>query len=78
MKKKRKAGLRSGQGKAAKKTGLSLAEQKRLKELHHALSGNGKKQEKPDTAQKTITFQKMYRDGICQVASGFYTKMVEL
>ena len=30
-----------------------------------------------DTAQKTITFKKMYRDGICQVASGYYTKMVE-
>lgn len=31
----------------------------------------------PDTAQKTITFQKMYRDGICQVTNTFYTRMVE-
>ncbi len=77
MKKKRKAGTQGRQAKAAKKAGLSLAEQKRLKELRRALSGNAKKQEKPDTAQKTITFQKMYRDGICQVTSGFYTKMVE-
>ena len=32
---------------------------------------------KPDTAQKTITFKKMFRDGICQVTHNFYTKMVE-
>lgn len=47
-----------------------------MQELNHQLYG-GKQKEKPTTAQKTITFQKMYRDGICQVASGFYTKMVE-
>ena len=41
------------------------------------LAGNSKEQAKPDTAQKTITFKKMYRDGICQVADNYYTKMVE-
>ena len=33
--------------------------------------------EKPTTAQKTITFEKMFRDGICQVSHHYYTKMVE-
>ncbi len=57
--------------------GLSFSEKKRLHELKRTLAGNDKKQEKPDTAQKTITFRKMYRDGICQVDGAFYTKMVE-
>ena len=59
------------------KAGLSFSEKKRLRELKNILAGNDKKQEKPDTAQKTITFKKMFRDGICQVSSGYYTKMVE-
>ena len=46
-------------------------------ELKRTLSGNSKKQEKPTTAQNTITFKKMFQDGICQVTSTFYTKMVE-
>ena len=29
------------------------------------------------TAQRTITFEKMFRDGICQVSHRYYTKMVE-
>ena len=63
--------------KAKPKAGLNFSEKKRLRELKNTLAGNDRKQEKPDTAQKTITFKKMYRDGICQVASGCYTKMVE-
>ena len=59
------------------KAGLTLSEKKRLAELKRALAGNSKEQAKPDTAQKTITFKKMYRDGICQVADNYYTKMVE-
>ena len=59
------------------KPGLTFAERRRLAELKHMLAGTNKNAEKPTTAQKTITFQKMYRDGICQVTSGFYTKMVE-
>ena len=59
------------------KAGLTLSEKKRLAELRRALAGNSKEQAKPDTAQKTITFKKMYRDGICQVADSYYTKMVE-
>ncbi len=76
---RRSAGPKGGgQGKAAtSKAGLSLPEKKRLKELRHALYGGSKNKEKPDTAQKTITFQKMFQDGVCQVTSTFYTKMVE-
>ena len=59
------------------KSGLSFAEKKRLAKLKRTLAGNSKEQEKPDTAQKTITFKKMFRDGICQVTHRFYTKMVE-
>ena len=46
-------------------------------ELKHILSGRGREKEKPTTAQKTITFEKMFRDGICQVSHRYYTKMVE-
>lgn len=62
---------------AANKTGLTFSEKKRLVELRRILAGNGKEQAKPDTAQKTITFKKMFHDGICQVTHNFYTKMVE-
>ncbi|MFR5243165.1 MAG: VirB4-like conjugal transfer ATPase, CD1110 family, partial [Roseburia sp.] len=57
--------------------GLTFSEKKRLVELKHILSGKGKEKEKPTTAQKTITFEKMFRDGICQVSHRYYTKMVE-
>lgn len=63
--------------KAASRVGLTFSEKKRLVELRRIFAGNGKEQEKPDTAQKTITFRKMFRDGICQVTHNFYTKMVE-
>ncbi len=57
------------------KQGLNAAEKKQLMEDKHRLSG--KTHEKPSTAQQTITFEKMYHDGICMVQKGFYTKMVE-
>lgn len=59
------------------KAGLTFSEKKRLAELKRILAGNSREQAKPDTAQKTITFKKMYRDGVCQVADTYYTKMVE-
>ena len=78
MKQKPKAKLQRSQKKTAKpKAGLSFSEKKRLKGLQRTLAGNHKEQEKPTTAQNTITFKKMFRDGICQVTSDFYTKMVE-
>lgn len=79
MKKKQKV---SAKGKSGKKTvqsksGLTFSEKKRLAELKRTLAGDSKQQSKPTTAQKTITFKKMYRDGICQVTNTFFTKMVE-
>ena len=59
------------------KKGLTIAEKKRIRELRYLLSGSGKKKEVPTTAQKTIPFQKMYQNGICQVTPTYYTKMVE-
>ena len=53
------------------KQGLTFAERKRLAELKHRLAGTNKNEKKPITAQQTITFQKMYRDGICQVTPEF-------
>ena len=79
MKKKQKVSARGKSGKKAvqSKSGLTFSEKKRLAELKRTLAGNSKQQAKPTTAQKTITFQKMYRDGICQVTNTFFTKMVE-
>lgn len=59
------------------KIGLSYSERKRLLHLRRTLVGRNWKQAIPDTAQKTITFEKMYRDGICQVTHNYFTKMVE-
>lgn len=48
-----------------------------MQEIKSILSGKNKKREIPDTTQETIKFKKMYPDGICQVTSTYYTKMVE-
>lgn len=78
MKKKLQVGGKESAGDPIpSKGGLSFSERKRLNQLKRILAGNEKKSKKPDTAQKTISFQKMYRNGICQVTSTYYTKMVE-
>ena len=55
MKKKPQA---KQQGKPVK-AGLNFSEKRRLAELKRTLAGNDKKQEKPTTAQNTITFKKI-------------------
>ena len=84
MKKKQKAEpKRHPKGKAVNKSrnnsggGLTFSEKKCLIQLKRILSGKSNEKEKPTTAQKTITFEKMFRDGICQVSHRYYTKMVE-
>lgn len=77
MKQKQKAENKSGRKTVQQKAGLTFSEKRRLAELKGMLAGKGKKQAKPTTAQKTITFEKMYQDGICQVTSTYFTKMVE-
>ena len=49
----------------------------KIKKLNKEMAGTDAKSKTPDTAQKTITFEKMYRDGICKVSSNHYSKMVE-
>lgn len=58
-------------------TGLTLSEHKKLKELKKSLAGGGAKSGKQISAQQTIAFEKMYRDGICKVRKNYYTKMIE-
>ena len=68
MKKKPQAKMQNSKT-VKHKAGLSHSEKKRLKELKRTLAGNSKEKDKPTTAQNTITFKKMFRDGICQVTS---------
>ncbi len=61
--------------KTTQNKGLSFSEKMRLAKLKKKLknpTGNSL-----TTAQQTITFKKMYRDGMCQVTKDYYTKMVE-
>lgn len=58
-------------------TGLTFSEWKRLKKLKNTLAGNDRQAQIPTTAQKTITFEKMYSNGICKVKDNLYTRMVE-
>ena len=57
MKKKK----RSGSAQAAR-------EKKRLNKLRQMLEQRKKKAKRRDTAQKTIPFERMYKDGICKRA----------
>lgn len=81
MKKKQKAEIEPKEGHNKKaaggKSGLTFSERQRLAELRRVLSGKAKENTKAATAQQTITFKKMYKNGICQVSQHYYTKMVE-
>ena len=74
---RRKSSYKGNSRNNSKCGGLTFSEKKRLIQLKHILSGKSNEKEKPTTAQKTITFEKMFRDGICQVSHRYYTKMVE-
>lgn len=58
-------------------TGLTLAEFLKLKKLKKTLSGDNGQSGKQISTQQTITFDKMYQDGICKVRKNYYTKMIE-
>ena len=60
-----------------KLTGLTLSEHLKLKRLKKELSGGGRESGRRISTQQTITFEKMYRDGICRAGGNYYTKMVE-
>ena len=55
--------------------GLTKEEKKRYAEAKHTREGSGKVKEVPDTAQKTITFRKMYRDGMEELANRVIGKL---
>ena len=74
---RRKSSYKGNSRNNSKSGGLTFSEKKRLIQLKHILSGKSIEKEKPTTAQRTITFEKMFRDGICQVSHRYYTKMVE-
>ena len=58
-------------------TGLTLSEHLKLKKLKKELSGENTQSGKQISTQQTITFDKMYHDGICKVRKNNYTKMIE-
>ena len=58
-------------------TGLTLSEHLKLKKLKKELSGDATQSGKQISTQQTITFDKMYKDGICKVRKNYYTKMIE-
>ena len=56
--------------------GLTREERKRLKELQ-SLKAQQKKKKKVDTAQDTIPYKEMYRDGICRMEDNHYSKTIQ-
>ncbi len=74
---RRKSSYKGNSRNNSKSGGLTFSEKKRLIQLKRILLGKSNEKEKPTTAQRTITFEKMFRDGICQVSHHYYTKMVE-
>lgn len=70
-----KQGAKSPTKKKRKKhSGLTPTEIKRLKELKKQQQ---KKKEKPTTAQKTIPYKEVYKDGVCKVTDDYFSKTVE-
>ncbi|MBO6308748.1 MAG: hypothetical protein J6N70_07950 [Oribacterium sp.] len=58
-------------------SGLTLSEFIKLKKLKKTLSGGSNNSGRQISTQQTITFEKMYSDGICKVKKNYYTKMIE-
>ena len=54
---------------------LTRAEKQQLKALMARNQQKGKKG--PHTAQDTITYQRMWPDGICRVTDQYYTKTIQ-
>ena len=56
-----------------KKRKLTRQEKKQIDALIRQAKGDGK----PHTAQDSIPFERMYKDGICRLANGRYSKCIE-
>jgi hypothetical protein len=52
---------------------LTRQEKKQIDALIRQAKGDGK----PHTAQDSIPFERMYKDGICRLANGRYSKCIE-
>ena len=52
---------------------LTRQEKKQIDALIRQSKGDGK----PHTAQDSIPFERMYKDGICRLANGRYSKCIE-
>ena len=74
---KKQKGNLSQKEKDKKKSKFTFSEKQRLKQLRQKLFGQKHSQEKPTTAQRTIPFQTMEKEGICQITSHFFAKIVE-
>lgn len=59
-----------------KLTGLTLSEFLHLKKLKKELAGEGRPDPKQISTQQTISFEKMFPDGVCKVKKNYYTKMI--
>lgn len=55
-----------------KKRKLTRQEKKQIDALIRQSKGDGK----PHTAQDSIPFERMYKDGICRLANGRYSKCI--
>ncbi len=60
-----------------KSRSLSKDEKKKLYQLKLFDAGVSKEQVEINTAQKSLPFQKMYEEGICQVTDTFFCKIIE-
>ena len=54
--------------------GLTREEQKAVKEIMKKVQKND---DAPGTAQESITFERMFQDGICRVEANYYTKTIQ-
>lgn len=53
--------------------GLSRSERKEVEKIVATARGN---EGAPTTAQESIPFERMFRDGVCKVRNGYYTKTI--
>ena len=56
--------------------GLTKEEKKRLKQLR-ALKAEQQKKKVPHTAQETIPYKEIYKDGICRTEDKFFSKTIQ-
>lgn len=71
------AGPKAGTTVFKRLSGLTFKEFIRLKKLKKSLADGTIDTGNQISSQKTITFDKMYRDGTCRAGKGYYTRMIE-